>query len=171
MPRRDERVHRAVDDRAHAGIDRRTIIRRAAVVGAAAWTAPVIIDSLASPAGAVTMMCTYTAWDLTSGCQFQKSTSAQDCVPVQPPDCGLATTYPGPTQLCSDQGGIVISCPTPTSLRLTIPSGCSCVFVAGAAKGTGTGACATGVISLAGKQMDFSWPGAAAARVSFYISC
>jgi hypothetical protein len=36
------------------GIDRRTLIRRAAIVGAAAWTAPVIIGSLTSPAGAVT---------------------------------------------------------------------------------------------------------------------
>jgi hypothetical protein len=34
------------------GIDRRTLIKSAAVAGAAAWTAPVIIDSLASPAAA-----------------------------------------------------------------------------------------------------------------------
>jgi hypothetical protein len=33
-------------------ISRRTIIRNAAAVGAAAWTAPVIVDSLASPAAA-----------------------------------------------------------------------------------------------------------------------
>ena len=33
-------------------IDRRTLIKGAAVAGAAAWTAPVIIDSLSSPAAA-----------------------------------------------------------------------------------------------------------------------
>ena len=37
-----------------AGVDRRTLITRAAALGAAAWTAPVILDSLASPAGALT---------------------------------------------------------------------------------------------------------------------
>ena len=36
------------------GIDRRTLIKGAAVAGAAAWTAPMIIDSLASPAAAGT---------------------------------------------------------------------------------------------------------------------
>jgi hypothetical protein len=40
-----------------AGLDRRSLIRHAAIVGAAAWTAPVIIGSLASPAGAVTTDC------------------------------------------------------------------------------------------------------------------
>jgi hypothetical protein len=36
------------------GIDRRTLIKRAAATGAVAWTAPLILDSLASPAAAVT---------------------------------------------------------------------------------------------------------------------
>jgi hypothetical protein len=35
-----------------AGLDRRTMIKGAAVAGAAAWTAPMIIDSLTSPAAA-----------------------------------------------------------------------------------------------------------------------
>ena len=43
---------RSSDDR--PGIDRRTLIRRAAVTGAVAWTAPVIIGSLTSPAAAIT---------------------------------------------------------------------------------------------------------------------
>jgi hypothetical protein len=37
-----------------SGLDRRTLIKRAAAAGAVAWTAPVIIDSLASPAAAAT---------------------------------------------------------------------------------------------------------------------
>ena len=35
-------------------MDRRSLIRRSAVVGAAAWTAPMIIESVLSPAGAIT---------------------------------------------------------------------------------------------------------------------
>lgn len=38
-----------------AGINRRELIKRAAAGGAIAWTAPVILDSLASPAGALTL--------------------------------------------------------------------------------------------------------------------
>jgi hypothetical protein len=37
-----------------SGIDRRTLIKRAAAAGAAAWTAPIIVESLNSPAAAAT---------------------------------------------------------------------------------------------------------------------
>src|SRR6185503_7235019 len=56
------------------GLDRRSLIKRAAIVGGAAWTAPIIIDSLASPAAAATCTCdsgtiTYTATGATKGGQ------------------------------------------------------------------------------------------------------
>ena len=54
---------------ASAQPSRRTMIRRAAAVGAAAWTAPMIIDSLSSPAAAVSA----------AGCfrvEFVRATSA-----------------------------------------------------------------------------------------------
>ena len=38
----------------HPGLDRRALIKRAAAAGAVAWVAPVVIDSLASPAAALT---------------------------------------------------------------------------------------------------------------------
>ena len=41
-------------DKAAGSIERRALIKRAAAAGALAWTAPAIVDSLASPAGAVT---------------------------------------------------------------------------------------------------------------------
>lgn len=50
-------VHRQDADEPVAvrrGIDRRSLIKRAAAAGAVAWTAPVIFDSLASPAAAGT---------------------------------------------------------------------------------------------------------------------
>jgi hypothetical protein len=53
------------------GIGRRTIIKRAAAAGAVVWTAPVILDSLASPAGAISC---------TSGCvlvQFPPNASPE----------------------------------------------------------------------------------------------
>ena len=47
-------------DESRPGIDRRTLIKRAAAVGASAWVAPTIIQSLTSPAGAVTVgACDY----------------------------------------------------------------------------------------------------------------
>jgi hypothetical protein len=47
----DPEITESVESR---GLDRRTLIKGAAIAGAAAWTAPVIIDSLASPAAAFT---------------------------------------------------------------------------------------------------------------------
>src|SRR3954453_7065604 len=43
-----------LSDPAKPGMDRRTMIKAAAIAGAGAWTAPVIIDSLMSPAAAFT---------------------------------------------------------------------------------------------------------------------
>ena len=43
------------DARTERGLSRRKLIQRAAVVGAAAWSAPTIIDSVASPASALTL--------------------------------------------------------------------------------------------------------------------
>jgi len=39
------------------GLDRRTLIKRAAAAGALVWTAPVVINSMASPAAAGTCEC------------------------------------------------------------------------------------------------------------------
>ena len=46
------------DGEVSRGLSRRTMIKRAAAAGAVAWTAPMIIDSLASPAAAVTCVGT-----------------------------------------------------------------------------------------------------------------
>lgn len=55
----DEETGVAVE---HAGLGRRALIKRAAAAGALAWTAPVVIGSLASPAGAVTLSGCYISW-------------------------------------------------------------------------------------------------------------
>src|SRR5436190_4820159 len=46
---------------ARRGLSRRDMIKASAAAGAAAWTAPVIIDSLASPAAAASPSCTGTS--------------------------------------------------------------------------------------------------------------
>jgi hypothetical protein len=57
---RSQEVGHGARDESHNGISRRALIRRAAATGAVAWTAPTIIGSLASPAGAVTgFPCSY----------------------------------------------------------------------------------------------------------------
>ncbi len=50
------------------GLSRRELIRGAAAAGAAAWTAPIIVGSIASPAAAGTpFVCTNTYWASISG--------------------------------------------------------------------------------------------------------
>jgi len=46
-------------DEGKSGLSRRQMIKASAIAGAAAWTAPVIIDSLASPAAAASATCTF----------------------------------------------------------------------------------------------------------------
>ena len=105
------------------------MIKRAAAAGAVAWTAPLIIDSLASPAAAAT---------LATGCyrvQFSHTTcgevspsSTASCFPT---NWGTTTnTLQAGTATCSGQGGNIIT------LGL---GGSNCVFVRGTARATGGG--------------------------------
>jgi hypothetical protein len=50
------------------GLSRRQMIRAAAATGAAAWTAPVILDSLTSPAAAESCIKYYAKLDPSGGC-------------------------------------------------------------------------------------------------------
>jgi hypothetical protein len=90
------------------GIDRRTIIKRAAAGGVLAWTAPVILDSLASPAGAIT--CT------------------SPCFRVQfPPSNGscLQLTSQTVATLCTPTS---TECPTTTNLGPGVAIGDVCIL-------------------------------------------
>ena len=65
------------------GLSRRQMIQASAVAGAAAWTAPVIIDSLTSPAAARSGCTTY---------YFKSRASFSQCwTTSQPPHCNAAT--------------------------------------------------------------------------------
>jgi hypothetical protein len=65
------------------GMDRRTMIKAAGIAGAAAWSAPVIIDSLSSPAAAVTAP---------TGChRFRVDLATMTFVTYTPPQPGNCT--------------------------------------------------------------------------------
>jgi hypothetical protein len=95
------------------GLDRRTVIKRAAAVGAVAWTAPVIIDSLASPAAAFTAP---------SGCHF--ATFNSNCSPnSQGTPCNNIT---GCTALPDLAGCLSIICGGDGSVTVTNQCGAQC---------------------------------------------
>jgi len=97
----------------HPGLSRRDMIKRAAVVGAAAWTAPLVVESLTSPAGALTPgPCTKYAVKLYG----TSTTCASFCF-----GDGSGVTFPANDAYW---GG---SCPRPTgcvpSANTTLPGG------------------------------------------------
>lgn len=84
-------------------VDRRTLIRRAAVAGAVAWTAPIVVESLASPAGALTPAgCSLYVFRLdrngNSG-NAQVTLSADACATTV---TGLASTCDGFTRITAN---------------------------------------------------------------------
>jgi len=102
------------------GIDRRTLIRRAAVAGAAVWTVPVIIDSLASPAAAASCPVGCFTLQVSNTCT---SLPAGACTPI----C-TKTTRP-----CTDFGISATTTGGPTNFVHTFTVGgvCGCKFVSG----------------------------------------
>jgi hypothetical protein len=73
----------AEQDNEQRGVDRRTLIKRAAATGAVAWTAPLIIDSLTSPAAALTCA---------GECFRFQILADQDCGSVSPPRTETVST-------------------------------------------------------------------------------
>ena len=103
-------------------IDRRTLIQGAAVAGTLAWTAPVIIDSVASPASALTLTACYRALFLRApGFQFVEANpdNGAGCVPT--------TCWNNRTQFPT--GIIQIAGSDLTTWTFTIPAGQGCIFI------------------------------------------
>jgi len=137
-----------VDDPTQRGIDRRTLIKRGAVVGAVAWTAPVIIESIASPAGAVTAA---------PGCYRIRFAPNSDMCTNSPTNAGTAcppTGTPAQNPVTADTS--VVDCLVPNAGcsndddEVTFQvGGCDCVLVAASAERVG-GSCAGITISGVG---------------------
>ena len=106
------------DTRSSRGLSRRDMIKGAAVAGAAAWTAPVIIDSLTSPAAAV------------SNCNpiFIKIQVSNNCCYCADPCCSVVNSYPN---ACCGSNGCnstitdypCCSMPTVSGGNVTLPTG------------------------------------------------
>ena len=132
------------------GIDRRTLIRRAAVTGAVAWTAPIIIGSLTSPAGAITGVtgCSIIRYHFSNSpndaCSFQGSAGAGGCPQIEDPFLTLPTCNPlnAPVpisaidQVCLSEP--VVCNNSQDVLTFTIDSNCSCEFAQASAERYGS---------------------------------
>lgn len=127
-------------DGERSGIDRRTLIKRAAAAGAVAWTAPIIIGSLTSPAGAVTVAPnTY---------MFMVTASANSCITAAPTTLVTCqpTSYATTPQMpaaCAPPHPALCGQSLDTAV-FTIPGGCSCVFATAGGRGDKSNGCVTG---------------------------
>jgi hypothetical protein len=163
------------------GIDRRTLIKRAAATGAVAWTAPVIIGSVASPAGAITCSGTCVqvrfAPDNTGACNDPSVAVGAAC-PTTSPSCtgtttvgagvsygALCMTAPGGGGGCSSTAAAPTFTLNATSTTCFTTTAASCpatrqFLAAQAGTNLATGApgpCVTGVIS-GGNSVTFTLP-------------
>jgi hypothetical protein len=152
-------------DTGKSGLDRRTLIKRAAIVGAAAWTAPAIIGSVASPAGAIspspgcyrlkwTNHDSYTCDRVTTdppGCTPNPPCSNQDFndIPDYPNQCVVTTNAPTTNGDCLKGG------------TWTLGNMCSCRFVAATARTNypSGDVCTAGSIAANGQTATWGDPG------------
>ena len=106
-------------------LTRRELVRRAARVGAVAWTAPLIIDSLASPAAAAT--CAAGSFYVVYTGALTESAPTGACTATgnytTAAAVGLTATGGPISHVASTDGNR-------TAVRLSIASGCSCVISA-----------------------------------------
>jgi hypothetical protein len=147
-------------------IGRRTLIKRAAATGAIAWTAPMILDSLASPAAAVSP-------PPTPGCKSVQIT-AGDCTTSVTPTFGPAACNPGAgfwkhSGFCPDFAGgqnlagtLCITspaCTTTTSpIIFNIGTDCNCTFTDGFGESNAGGPehCVAGALTPGNKTITFT---------------
>jgi hypothetical protein len=112
-----------VDSDGRTGLNRRQMIKAAGIAGAAAWTAPMIIDSLSSPAAAVTVSpgCYRFYWSISGTCSYT-NTDPNSCAPA---DAGCTTFGGRPT-------GAVTATPTcpandsQSAVAISVLAGISC---------------------------------------------
>lgn len=111
-----------------ATIDRRALIRRGIVAGAVAWTAPVIVGSIASPAAAATGAHGCNRIQM-SGANCGPMAQDGDCLPTGWAGCAntlnsaCITSTTGPT--CTGAG---------VSEVFVITGNCSCTFTAASSR-------------------------------------
>ena len=125
------------------GVNRRQMIKAAGIAGAAVWTAPMIVDSLASPAAAVTVTpgCFRIHYTVaTASCSASPSTAATGCGTTGT-TCGTpAGSNPSDVLACLSQ-----TTPNPcgttstdaaTTVTFAVGAGCACTVAAAAGRRT-----------------------------------
>jgi len=141
------------------GLSRRSLIKRAAAAGVVAWTAPVILDSLASPAAAATC----------SSCYKFEFTGVDDATKAVPGDNEIETWDMYVSKFDDDsKGGSTLSyrvgsnapVTSSSSSGFTIPGDSSCANAIKSAKMADMGVTLTG-------SFEFSQRGAPTGTVAF----
>lgn len=156
------------------GLSRRDMIKASAAAGAAAWTAPVILDSLASPAAAAT-------FTPPCGCHFVLFNGGNCNPDQQGTPCQIftgCTTFPGleacmtvaagPDGKCQSGATVTVDTATCPECRITggsAKSGNDCYF-----SDDGTGAI---VVSNDGSQVVFNQApnGGTYAQLAVFLTC
>jgi hypothetical protein len=172
-------------DGGRRGIDRRTLIKRAAATGAVAWTAPLIIDSLSSPAAALT--CTGNCFLVQFGpagagapnCNTTSQTvgtgTQAPCPNLSSSNCASTTSISAgftPANLCLSSAACQVGTATVTFTLNTTSTTCftatqtTCVptrrILAGQGKtvtGPGVPGCVTGSIDATGTTLTLTKAG------------
>jgi hypothetical protein len=156
-------------------MDRRTFIKAAGVAGGAAWVAPAIVDSLASPAAAITGTpgCFKFTVAATAGPTCTTVTSAFDATcDVTTSQCTPTTEAAGTSLSKYCMTGSTCSATT-TTVTFTISAGCGCTILAARGRTNNNvacgGQCLNGVIAAGGKSVSFTKPGGACQWVGFNL--
>jgi hypothetical protein len=161
------------------GLSRRDMIRASVIAGAGAWTAPMIVGSLASPAAAVTVPAGLIRFQFTSSCgitAIPTDPTGADvaCVPIGWATATNGAKNPTETDNFNDpnnpllhlapecitiSGETAASCNSGFTLTMGY-SGCAdtCVFVSGAATVGGGNPCIQVLPTSGGKVITFPTP-------------
>ena len=150
-----------VDDDGRPGLNRRQMIKAAGIAGAAAWTAPVIIDSLSSRAAAVTVApgC-YRMWQgfTSSGGAWGSwlASAPNGCLPT-----GCTTNSIAATAAVALSGNQPVN-NTNTAVTVTVNGGFSCRITSASAfvetsSGGGASAYETATSTSTGTHVDFAF--------------
>ena len=162
------------------GIDRRTLIKRAAAAGAVAWTAPVIIDTLTSPAAALTCAGACFRFQIAAdedcnlgGLRTEPVSTISPCGTLSAAGCATTTNVPAGAAADDFNGGVCIDKPGDISNCRTqnvsfILSAMDCIWGGGgtcngrrrflaAQANTNTG-CVAGSIAATGQAVGFALP-------------
>lgn len=145
------------------GLSRRDMIKASAVAGAAAWTAPVIIDSLASPAAALSQgsFCIAVTAATCAGqtaADYTTAFTGSDCTTDPCTGTKLASGT-----LLSELCITASTCTWTGNVSFSIGAGCStCTFVGGTGAIPKPGSdCDSGTLSGANKTITFNRPASA----------